>query len=267
MKYKQTNSLPEQFKIKVNPEQSKALQLALFKDGKYWTSGRTDVVNTDSKYLFYDNYLSHVPNDKVIFKEHYLPKIKFEDYFEEDKESDNLHGLIDLLDGRIKINTSLIDEVKNKIDLLEKELKQIKAIEAAESIAKMVKKTCNVIKDIQSMNKKEPEQIKVPKQIFETFTEELPKTGISHKETPKPEPKEDEKYFDLSKLKVRENVSNYGEIFTNESSIESGFSGNNFLRMRTSGEYKNKGFYLSGFYNWEIVTDSEDCQVLLPTKK
>ena len=39
------------------------------------------------------------------------------------------------------------------------------------------------------------------------------------------------------------------------------------IQMRNEAEFKNKGFYLNDSYNWEIVRDSNDELVLLPTKK
>jgi hypothetical protein len=42
---------------------------------------------------------------------------------------------------------------------------------------------------------------------------------------------------------------------------------NTLLAVRGFGEYKNKGFYLNDDYNWEIVKDSFDDLVLIPTRK
>lgn len=39
------------------------------------------------------------------------------------------------------------------------------------------------------------------------------------------------------------------------------------IDQRESAEYQGKGFWLSGQYNWELVTDSENYQVLIPTRK
>ncbi len=44
-----------------------------------------------------------------------------------------------------------------------------------------------------------------------------------------------------------------------------GFQNN--LMVRGSGEYKNKGFYLSDACNWELKTDSQGLLVLVPTRK
>lgn len=40
-----------------------------------------------------------------------------------------------------------------------------------------------------------------------------------------------------------------------------------YIQVRGGGEYENKGFYLNSTVNWEIVTDSQEIQVLVPTKK
>jgi len=42
---------------------------------------------------------------------------------------------------------------------------------------------------------------------------------------------------------------------------------NTLLAVRLAGEYRDKGFYLNGEYNWEIVKDSFDHLVLIPTRK
>jgi hypothetical protein len=42
---------------------------------------------------------------------------------------------------------------------------------------------------------------------------------------------------------------------------------NGILNVRDSHEYKNKGFYLSNGYNWEIKQDSGEVAVLIPTRK
>ena len=39
------------------------------------------------------------------------------------------------------------------------------------------------------------------------------------------------------------------------------------IDQRESAEYQGKRFWLSGQYNWELVTDSENYQVLIPTRK
>jgi hypothetical protein len=42
---------------------------------------------------------------------------------------------------------------------------------------------------------------------------------------------------------------------------------NTILAVRLAGEYRDKGFYLNDKYNWEIVKDSFDRLVLVPTRK
>jgi len=42
---------------------------------------------------------------------------------------------------------------------------------------------------------------------------------------------------------------------------------NTLLAVRTFGEYENRGFYLNHSYNWEIVKDSLNHLVLIPTRK
>jgi hypothetical protein len=42
---------------------------------------------------------------------------------------------------------------------------------------------------------------------------------------------------------------------------------NTLLAVRENGEYKNRGFFLNEKYNWEIVKDSFNRLVLIPTKK
>ena len=39
------------------------------------------------------------------------------------------------------------------------------------------------------------------------------------------------------------------------------------LAIRESGEYKNKSFYLSDDYNWEVKVDVHGALCLIPTKK
>jgi len=84
-KLKQGVNLPKEFKIKVNPKQSEALQLHLFSIGKTW-------FNVGKKVQYYgDHYIychSHANigqgDDKEKFKSMFTdyPRIKFKDYFE-----------------------------------------------------------------------------------------------------------------------------------------------------------------------------------------
>ena len=41
-----------------------------------------------------------------------------------------------------------------------------------------------------------------------------------------------------------------------------------FMEVRACGNLTNRGFFISGHYNtkWEIVTDNDGCQVLIPVK-
>lgn len=39
------------------------------------------------------------------------------------------------------------------------------------------------------------------------------------------------------------------------------------IEIRSFGSFRNRGFYLSSKFDWEILTDSEGIQVLVPTKK
>lgn len=47
---------------------------------------------------------------------------------------------------------------------------------------------------------------------------------------------------------------------------ESWLNGNNGIKVRANGEYKDKGFYLNSSFNWEIVTDSIEIKVLIPKR-
>lgn len=42
---------------------------------------------------------------------------------------------------------------------------------------------------------------------------------------------------------------------------------NMYSTPRSCGQFKNKGYYLSSSYNWEIIKDSTETLVLVPTKK
>jgi len=70
-------------------------------------------------------------------------------------------------------------------------------------------------------------------------------------ETLFPEAFEDERYYDL----------------TNAPFKLIGGIGLPNIEVRMDGNYKNKAFFLSSHStNWEIIRDSENCIVLLPTK-
>jgi hypothetical protein len=80
--YKIKKELPKEFKIKVNPEQSEALQKHLFSLGYNWGFTAKEPKYLDSKYLYLyvDGKLMH-GNCKKSFQEEHLPRIKFKDYF------------------------------------------------------------------------------------------------------------------------------------------------------------------------------------------
>lgn len=86
---------------------------------------------------------------------------------------------------------------------------------------------------------------------------------------PKVFEEEETKYFGLDKLKSNskhKSVLNQA-FFTDSSSEEAGFFDNHFIQVRTAGLYKNKAFFLSKHYNWELVLDEREMNCLLPTKK
>lgn len=62
------------------------------------------------------------------------------------------------------------------------------------------------------------------------------------------------KFVDVSKWAISNNSFN-------------GQNNKKALEVKFHGTYKNKGFWLSAEYNWEIVTDDEDDLVLVPTRK
>jgi len=84
-KLKDGVNLPKEFKIKVNPEQSEALQLHLFSIGKTWASVGEKVQNFGYHYLYCHSYANIGQGDdkkkfKVLFPSY--ERIKFKDYFE-----------------------------------------------------------------------------------------------------------------------------------------------------------------------------------------
>jgi hypothetical protein len=82
--YKLKQELPKEFKIKVNPKQSKALQKHLFSIG--YSFGLNNDIDISSKYLFIEGLrITHsFTNDFNFFKNDKLHKIKFKDYFEKE---------------------------------------------------------------------------------------------------------------------------------------------------------------------------------------
>ena len=82
-KIKEGAELPKEFKIKVNPHQSEALQKYLFSLGYNWGFTAKEPKYLDSKYLYLyiGGKLMH-GTFKETFQKDPLPKIKFKDYFE-----------------------------------------------------------------------------------------------------------------------------------------------------------------------------------------
>jgi hypothetical protein len=78
-----------------------------------------------------------------------------------------------------------------------------------------------------------------------------------------PEVFEDDKYLDLSKLEINSKE----QLFKSASIKQASGINSDFMCIRSSCEYMNKGFWLSSLFNWEIVRDSDDILILLPTKK
>lgn len=76
----------------------------------------------------------------------------------------------------------------------------------------------------------------------------------------------DDKYFDLASLVESTEDLDDVNIFNPELTEKAGLSAN-FFQIRAEGEYRGKGFYLSGSVNWEIIVDSDNVKVLVPTKK
>ena len=81
--YKNTKPLPDSFKIKVNPEQSKVLQEHLISNGKYWMSGDRNVKGTENKYLYFTEGIGIIiaAGGKEYFNSHDNQRIRFKDYF------------------------------------------------------------------------------------------------------------------------------------------------------------------------------------------
>lgn len=95
--------LPKEFKIKVNPEQSAALQQHLFSIG-YSFGGEKKVKYTNHKYLYIwaDGAICiNTPfEDDEYFKNHIHSQIHFEDYFEPIANSTSTSSkLRELLEG------------------------------------------------------------------------------------------------------------------------------------------------------------------------
>ena len=77
--------LPKEFKIKVNPEQSEALQLHLFSIGVSWLSNEQRIINLEYQYLYLGSYVSSkitYGECESYFNNNIRQKIKFKDYFD-----------------------------------------------------------------------------------------------------------------------------------------------------------------------------------------
>lgn len=68
---------------------------------------------------------------------------------------------------------------------------------------------------------------------------------------------DDEKYFNFKDLPTH---------FLPESGLPDGFD-SNCIQVRTDANLARKGFYLRNIFNWEIIKDTHDDFVLVPTKK
>lgn len=76
--------LPKEFKVKVNPKQSEALQNHLFSLGYGWANNGKNVKDTDHKYLFFicDKLFKEYMDSRFYFNRELSQRIKFKDYFE-----------------------------------------------------------------------------------------------------------------------------------------------------------------------------------------
>lgn len=97
--YKLKKELPKEFKIKVNPQQSEALQKHLFSIGKKWNR-ESRLSFTDKPYLYcsHHTYLGYGATPRI-FHQYELERIKFKDYFEKveiytNKEFPNFSNLL-----------------------------------------------------------------------------------------------------------------------------------------------------------------------------
>lgn len=59
----------------------------------------------------------------------------------------------------------------------------------------------------------------------------------------------------------------YKYLSKDELICKSGFINRNMIDIRISDKFKNKGYYLSDSYNWEIITDDNGVLCLIPTKR
>jgi len=77
-----------------------------------------------------------------------------------------------------------------------------------------------------------------------------------------PEAFEENKFFNLNEL-----LQGKHQIFSDDNSKKAGFISSGFIEIRENGEYRNKAFYLSDEYNWEMKYDDEKMLCLIPTRK
>ena len=116
-KYTLTKPLPNEFKIQVNPEQSEALQLELFKMGKRWTDGTQKIILTDQPYLcVYDDDDFAFELFEKRFKTDPKEEIQFSDYFTENKEEMTPQQLIKEAKEQIAKANELIKEAEQVIN-------------------------------------------------------------------------------------------------------------------------------------------------------
>ncbi|HOV34615.1 MAG TPA: hypothetical protein PLS56_01315 [Candidatus Dojkabacteria bacterium] len=81
-----------------------------------------------------------------------------------------------------------------------------------------------------------------------------------------PEAFEEEYWLDLSKLKVE--PSDNTQIFIGSSVLQAtSDKSTSLIEIRRLGEFKDKGFFLSTAFDWEIVTEREGLKVLIPKLK
>jgi len=75
------------------------------------------------------------------------------------------------------------------------------------------------------------------------------------------------KYINLQALTLKGVGVRPSQIFSDEALREIGVYPNTFMEIRTSGQYMYQSFYLPSSYDWLMITDSENVQCLVPTKK
>jgi hypothetical protein len=100
-KLKEGMNLPKQFKIKVNPEQSKALQIQLHKS-EFEYDKDSGYVHIDFGYIFIENQKITFGLLKDYFNENRLQGIRFKDYFQKVTESFPENWCIEVTEGNLK---------------------------------------------------------------------------------------------------------------------------------------------------------------------